>query len=404
MPPADTRESVARRITSTAGTRPVLSDVADYTSRRRAMLENWNRPCWCGSGKPYHVCHLNRGTQPRLTREQILAPVKTMKLSGGCQHPAAPADCKGKVVSSHTIQRSRILETIGENGQVLTCRGHPIHWHRHGEFEPQLVGLAIASTFPGYCEHHDKVTFAPLEDRQFVPTKLQAFLLGYRSLVQELVSKEHYIAMLRTLFAETDRGTSPENQAWVQANRVELEKGAIKGMKDISDSLNWCDAALQKGAFDEFSFWMIQFPIQAPVVASAFVSVEFDFCGKRLQNWRDFESSLHGVFVNLIPHGPGSACLFGWHNQAKSVATALWQSLISYDGQVLSDLVTRFLFTTTDNVYCRPSWWAGLQARQRSALRDLMGSSISVGSSPADYLPNRLKLLDLGKPALTEVK
>jgi hypothetical protein len=89
--------------------------------RLRMTTIGRNDRCWCGSGKKFKHCDLRRSEeQPRPLRA-IMHEVRQEAAFRTCLHPTASRTTCGKVVSAHTLQRSRVLAAIADEGNhVLT--------------------------------------------------------------------------------------------------------------------------------------------------------------------------------------------------------------------------------------------------------------------------------------------
>jgi hypothetical protein len=61
---------------------------------------------------------------------------------------------------------------------------------RKGAVDVVEVGLRRASTFSGFCAHHDNDTFAALERAPLTCSEKQCALLGYRAIAREVYAKE----------------------------------------------------------------------------------------------------------------------------------------------------------------------------------------------------------------------
>src|SRR5258708_23615381 len=119
-----------------------------------------NEPCWCGSGKKFKKCHLDRELAPALPWGAISNAADSVWDRKECLHPlAAPAVCNG-IVSAHTVQRSGVLERIGDSPNHVRTFYRALD--RAGELIPRSVGWRKASTFTGFCARHDDETFAAL--------------------------------------------------------------------------------------------------------------------------------------------------------------------------------------------------------------------------------------------------
>ena len=145
--------------------------------RKKSKLGR-NDPCWCGSGKKFKKCHLDKEREKPLPLPAAAGVVRKAFQQRMCLHPEASADACGKVISAHTIQRQGALS------RLVDATGHCLTFYpafaQKGQ-EPQRRGWREASTFTGFCDQHDGKTFAPIETQSFRGTEEQCFLLAYRA-------------------------------------------------------------------------------------------------------------------------------------------------------------------------------------------------------------------------------
>src|SRR5262245_15162218 len=98
---------------------------------------------------------------------------------------AGPSECRGAIKRAHSIQCSTVLETIADQGHVYMIETR----HDRG---PGLtrIGRHKASSFTGYCDHHDtslfrtvdfssSVSFDPADSSQAVLLSLRAAARTY---------------------------------------------------------------------------------------------------------------------------------------------------------------------------------------------------------------------------------
>lgn len=147
-----------------------------------------NALCWCGSGKKWKRCHLDREVLPRVQYQDLIGLAKNFHRERLCFHPAAGGgSCSTTTAKAHTVQKSilRQIETEGHVYQLLPPLGEA------GKQIPSLsrVGINQASTFTGFCTRHDDALFAPVEKAPLSYCREHAFLLTYRALCQELYKK-----------------------------------------------------------------------------------------------------------------------------------------------------------------------------------------------------------------------
>lgn len=105
-------------------------------------------------------------------------------------------DCaKMSIRRSHTIQRSKPLQAIGEGGHVVA----PI-WVGDG-IEVKPVGVKLASTFAGFCEEHE-LLFESFEKAGVILTDHEATLQIFRTLCREIVRERHDVESLTQIHDE----------------------------------------------------------------------------------------------------------------------------------------------------------------------------------------------------------
>lgn len=177
--------------------RPPFGNSGVGNSRRMMNLNakiGRNEKCWCGSNKKFKRCHLNRETEPRPGIQEVLDRFRKVYRQGKCSHPSAGHKlCKGKTIKARTVQRNGGLNLIASNGHVYTLlqNGKMFDQDRWDlNAGPNKVGIGEASTFAGFCAHHDNELFGPVEKQPFQGTLEQIAILGYRAICHELSLKE----------------------------------------------------------------------------------------------------------------------------------------------------------------------------------------------------------------------
>jgi hypothetical protein len=124
-----------------------------------------NDPCWCGSGKKYKKCHLDRESQPPARPWEVDAYIRARNKGRGCLHVGATVGtiCGQPAIGSHTISRS-MLKRIALNGHVYRHSATMQDLVKtQGQLTTKLIGVNDASTLRIFCQSHDSDAFAPLE-------------------------------------------------------------------------------------------------------------------------------------------------------------------------------------------------------------------------------------------------
>ena len=181
-----------------------------------------NEKCWCGSGRKYKHCHLNRESQTPLPRSEVIKRFRRALSKKMCLAPDSwKNECVGQIVQAHTVSKSGSLRRIARKGHVYSLKpilGSPNRSIGQSLFTPRLQGINSASTFSGFCTRHDDLIFTPIEKRAFTGTPEQCFLLGYRAVAGELYAKRAALENL-DLFQDLDRGRPVEEQVLLQSEK-----------------------------------------------------------------------------------------------------------------------------------------------------------------------------------------
>lgn len=96
--------------------------------------------------------HINQNLIKKTYMDSITKRNKEWTKSHTCMYPYCN---KKSIKRSHSIQRATSLKLISEKGYVLT----PTLIERPDKLEyiMQPIGIKDASTFPGFCEEHEKI-------------------------------------------------------------------------------------------------------------------------------------------------------------------------------------------------------------------------------------------------------
>jgi len=120
-----------------------------------------NAPCWCGSGKKYKKCHLDRIDQPK---DNPWAAVDANKQAFSkkkcCARNVGLGPCDGGVIKAHTVSRGPNLTTIAKDGHVLHYSASIAEMNKNGgKLSVKKIGIKDASIFNGFCCKHDRELF-----------------------------------------------------------------------------------------------------------------------------------------------------------------------------------------------------------------------------------------------------
>lgn len=100
-----------------------------------------------------------------------------------CLHPDTKR-CSSGIIKAHAIQNNKYLNRlVGDiNGQSMVYVTYDFLTNDNNEIiDLKPIGRNSASTFTGFCSHHDIETFKPIENLNLELTREHIFLHGYRA-------------------------------------------------------------------------------------------------------------------------------------------------------------------------------------------------------------------------------
>lgn len=342
------------------------------------------KPCWCGSGKSYKFCHFRRDRQTPVSPFKVAKAMLERRKRGLCSYSPVPGTtCMHAVTEAHTVQKRGALAAIAEAGHVLDFKPASLDAmiKHQGMPPPRPVGIRRASTFPGFCNEHDAI-FGPIEGRTAVFNQQTALLFAFRAAALERHMKEAELAGISDN-REMDKGLSFEKQVELQQLLHVRELGVKCGLADVEGWKTEYEGRLRSGDIGDIRFLAVTFDRVLPVAACGAFSPEFDLHGSALQRLgRSAEAPEH-VTMNVAVFEDRTSVVFAWLGSVDGPAAVFVGSFASLPESRMADAVIRVTLEYMENVYVRPSWWAGLepsaQAKLMAAVWNIAGGHIPDG-------------------------
>ncbi len=336
-----------------------------------------NDKCWCGSGIKYKKCHMNRKDEEPLKPYEVTQEFRQAFSSKYCLAPKnMQPHCSGQIIKAHTIPKRGSLNKISENGHVYSIKPSIEKLISSGGlFEPEPVGVNIASTFTGFCSLHDNAIFKNIEDIPFIGTNEQCFLLGYRAISRELFMKISAIEINTRMRGKIDRGKDPKGQIYINDMITASRIGLDAGLRDLKYHKSEFDKILSSKNFSTVKSYQIYIDGPPPVMASGCIMPEYDFEGNNIQELGDVEKILSIISYSSFYGDNMGAIVFSWLPQSDEKCRRFINSLIKVSDQDLADSIMRFQFEYFENLCISPAWWVPLDANIKKAIKMRMVAS-----------------------------
>lgn len=266
------------------------------------------------------------------------------------------SSCSKRIVKAHSVSKSSALKSIAENGHVLTMFNTGRNKNRYNKnIEPESVGINRASTFSGFCSHHDKQLFSPIEDKEFSSNSHHCFLVAYRALSRELFVKESSDKVFE-LTKELDKGKPIQEQVMIQkmASHYGLNNSlTISDLKYLKSKL---DCMLVTKQYDEMSHFVIELESAPMLMGSAVVGSEIDFNGNILQIPTNDPNVIPDyTFINSFASNGKGYLVLSWFNEQSKSNIKLIEQIKAHPEP--ADCVANFMVLSIENLYLSPLWW-----------------------------------------------
>jgi hypothetical protein len=287
---------------------------------------------------------------------------------GRCLHYSNGDRCN-EIVSAHSIQKGGQLNLIAEEGHVYRLSADlSVLRKNNGLPEFKKIGVNRASTFAGFCKHHDNTLFEPIDNFPLEPVKKKIALYAYRCLCREYFVKENAVAVLTNMKDHPDLDESSRSLLAASQFGHSLGLAGLKHHKLIFD------ATFSSNDFEEFEFTYFTSKSPCPVQLSGLLYPDYDFEGNYLQGLGSYEKPLDLITFFTAPVNEGWAFGFAWHSSSNRTCTPFIQSLaqrVATGGKV-EDALLRFSLSCCENHAVRISWWDGLHEALKAAAIERM--------------------------------
>lgn len=309
-----------------------------------------NEPCPCGSGKKFKKCCLNKSQDQRFaeTMSKSMYNIKNEARIKRCLHPKQE-ECDGKIVKAHAIQNNRILNKISENGMLVTMDGN-----LHNIFQTSdIKGRKVATTFTGFCSYHDKTLFQELEDKDFVATEKQIFLLSYRTMAWHYHKKEEQTS---ATCIQIEKMYNQGYDLTKSEDFVDYLSMVKLGLEDNNREKQIFDDALFKEEYDIVNSYILELPYEIPFAVSMMNNLEYDLCGNTINDLLNDDFSKN-IYLNIFPANGKSFCIWSWLKTNDFAYGNFIKQFAELDIEDKKNYFNNQLPRWTDSIVLSPTLW-----------------------------------------------
>lgn len=311
-----------------------------------------NEPCPCGSGKKFKKCCISRLNEPDdeefSNLENFPELYKKLRRDSRikqCLHPDKKA-CSEKIIKAHSIQNNKILKKIASNGKVFM----PSPKADNPFAVMTEYGRKEATVFTGFCGHHDKTVFQPIEDSLFNKSKEHIFLYTYRCFAVEYHKKQEIVNMGQQIFAK--------KPSLLHLSKEENPYGGMQmAINDFDPVKKQFDKALLDGDYDILTSVVWEFNESINFAGTGFEAMTKDLKGKKIQDLLNPDIQAKHIFVMVFPDGDKSYCIISWLKENDDMFSEFRKQLAYLNEQEKKNYINNLLPMISENITINPEAW-----------------------------------------------
>ncbi|MFV1528953.1 MULTISPECIES: SEC-C domain-containing protein [unclassified Phaeobacter] len=342
---------------------------------------NRNSSCWCGSGKKYKKCHLDRDAQPK---ENPWAAVdqnrKAFTQKKCCADGVGLGPCEGGVIKAHTVSRGPNLARIAENGHVLHYTASIPEMNKNGgKLSIKKIGIKDASVFHGFCRKHDRELFSCIENEPFTGRPDQCLAVAYRTMSRELYGKDAG-AHLRETLRGADKGLQLFEQFMFQKVLDVMNLGNEAARRELKATHDTLRAALVSDQPDVISSLILEFAAPLPFMFAGAWSPFSDFYGSELQvGYAD--ELLEQVMVSSFAGDTHAMICISWRDIDGAPGKVIADQIRALPADQQASACLQLAAKHMENVFYNPNWFEGLDDSPKKQLQLLAASGMDFAAS-----------------------
>lgn len=336
-----------------------------------------NDQCWCGSGKKYKLCHLDRESEkPANANEWIKKKTKRFSKKECMVPPGMRHQCSGQIIKAHSISKSANLKGLAVGGHVYGFSAELSELKRsNGRLRPKAIGIARASTFLGFCSHHDSAIFSCVENEEFAARSDQMLALSFRSVCREFYGKQA-IEFVPDMISEMDRGKGILEQTFIQEVAGANRAGVDSSKNDFAEAHRVLGNALEVNATEEVECLIMEYDSDLPFAFSSTWTPLQDILGNWIQDGTNHTILLETVSAFSAKSASKTYLCLTWLSRNPSVGRQVADSICSLPIEKITSAFVQFIFLRSDNIFFRKDWHQALSTSARNKISELIHDGI----------------------------
>lgn len=304
------------------------------------------------------------------------------------------ASCSEKIIRSHSIQNSFILDQLEKNNHLEI-----IDYTANGEITFKSIGRNNASTFTGFCNHHDTQLFAPIDFGQATTieqiSQEQFVLFHYRTLCREYWSKLNAVKVFNFLKETTSKKDTEslfKIYPFLQGQTIDwnflchdtLEHallGQTMGSQDVKRYYESLRCQIKNKKFHHTRGIHFKINSAAKFALSSFISPVCDFKGNKANDF--LAKTIHYIGLNVFPHKTETHVILTWHKQSNY--EELSKQLLELTEEDQKIQLSKFILAHSENIVFSPRLTESFTQEQKKRIQNIFTGTAVEFFKLSDY-------------------
>lgn len=273
-------------------------------------------------------------------------------------------ECEGDIKQSHSIQKNGRLsileEEVNGNNSIYTFTSFTTSANRFVEtLDP--IGKSKASTFFGFCDHHDTKLFSDIENFEFDESNKHLFLHSYRSFAHSYHRKHEELRWLESDSEIIDKMPGP-----ILGQR---KKGVQMGIQDMNSKKKNLDELIENEKYNGLSYLYDEFPNAYPIACSTAITPDYTYSGIPFNNHTDPDKKFSPILLTVLPDKNSTIVILACFPDDE-LAMIFLDELDDLYPHHFKKAITSLMITYAENTFFSPSFWKSLGKKKQRTLLD----------------------------------
>ena len=233
---------------------------------------------------------------------QMMRKIRSEANIKDCFHPKKD-ECVMPIKSAHSLQRQgslRFLEKDNAGNKYLYIHTERHHNSEHDFFDLKMTGRKSATTFDGFCSHHDTELFKAIENEPEITdinNDEHCFLHSYRSFA---ISAHRKFEEWKLYNSTDPEIVKHNNKIYTPQQLTEAKMGVSAALNDFKKPKELIDKWLLDKDYSQLEYLVFEYPYTIPIGCAAYITPHQMPNGKSIQ-MNPFSEVQSSILTTVLP-------------------------------------------------------------------------------------------------------